>query len=127
MREIRTAKREFRSIRFDAIHDLGQLVVINVASTEPSCPPAPCHDSLDELEKALDRSERTGLPASSLYAYAAIDAGYPYVNFTPSLGASTPALQQLAIERSCPIAGQDGKTGETLIKSVLAPMFLGGR
>jgi myo-inositol-1-phosphate synthase len=59
-----------------------------------------------------------------LYAYAAIDAGYPYVNFTPSLGASTPALQELATERFCPIAGQDGKTGETLLKSVLAPMFL---
>jgi myo-inositol-1-phosphate synthase len=109
---------------FRAAHDLEQIVVINVASTEPPCPPAPCHDTVHELERALDRSDRTGLPASSLYAYAAIDAGYPYVNFTPSLGASTAALQQLAIERACPIAGQDGKTGETLIKSVLAPMFL---
>jgi myo-inositol-1-phosphate synthase len=105
-------------------HELEQIVVINVASTEPSCPSVPCHDSLDELEKTIDRSDRVGLPASSLYAYAAIDAGHPYVNFTPSLGASTPALQQMAIERSCPIAGQDGKTGETLIKSVLAPMFV---
>jgi myo-inositol-1-phosphate synthase len=109
---------------FRATHDLEQMVVINVASTEPPCPPAPCHDSLDELAKAIHGSDRTGLPASSLYAYAAIDAGYPYVNFTPSQGASTPALQKLAIERSCPIAGQDAKTGETLIKSVLAPMFL---
>jgi myo-inositol-1-phosphate synthase len=109
---------------FRAAHDLAQIVVINVASTEPLCPPAPCHDSLAALENALDRGDRAGLPASSLYAYAAIDAGYPYVNFTPSQGASTPALEQLAIERSCPIAGQDGKTGETLIKSVLAPMFL---
>jgi myo-inositol-1-phosphate synthase len=109
---------------FRATHDLDHVAVINVASTEPPCPPALCHDSLDELQQAIDRSDRTGLPASSLYAYAAISAGYPYVNFTPSLGASTPALQQLAIEQSCPIAGQDGKTGETLIKSVLAPMFL---
>jgi myo-inositol-1-phosphate synthase len=109
---------------FGAGHDLRHIVVANIASTEPPCPSPPCHGSRDELEKALDRSDRIGLPASSLYAYAAIDAGYPYVNFTPSLGASTPALQRLAVERSCPIAGQDGKTGETLLKSVLAPMFM---
>src|SRR5262249_16231786 len=109
---------------FCASQSLHQIVVINLASTEPPAPPALCHNSLDELEKALDRSDRNGLPASSLYGYAGIDAGYPYVNFTPSLGASTPALQRLSLERSCPIAGQDGKTGETLIKSVLAPMFL---
>jgi myo-inositol-1-phosphate synthase len=63
------------------------------------------------------------LPASALYAWAAIDLGLPYVNFTPSLGASFPAIQELAQERRTPLAGQDGKTGETLLKTVLAPMF----
>jgi myo-inositol-1-phosphate synthase len=63
------------------------------------------------------------VPASSLYALAAIELGLPYVNFTPSLGASFPAALQLAHERRVPVAGQDGKTGETLLKSVLAPMF----
>src|SRR6202008_543336 len=63
------------------------------------------------------------LPASSLYAWAAVDLGWPYVNFTPSLGATVPALQELAVEKKAVLAGKDGKTGETLLKSVLAPMF----
>jgi myo-inositol-1-phosphate synthase len=63
------------------------------------------------------------LPASSLYAIAALDLGMPYINFTPSLGAAPPAIQELARFRGTCHAGQDGKTGETLLKSVLAPMF----
>jgi myo-inositol-1-phosphate synthase len=58
-----------------------------------------------------------------MYAYAALDLGLPYINFTPSLGASLPALEQLAVARGAPHGGKDGKTGETLMKSVLAPMF----
>ena len=58
-----------------------------------------------------------------MYAYAAIASGRPFVNFTPSLGASVPALLELAEERGVPVAGNDGKTGETLVKTVLAPMF----
>src|SRR4029077_12173615 len=57
------------------------------------------------------------------YAWAAVDLGLPYVNFTPSLGASFPAILALAHERATAIAGKDGKTGETLLKTVLAPMF----
>src|SRR5439155_10605575 len=53
----------------------------------------------------------------------AIDLGWPYVNFTPSLGASFPAIQELALQRGAAVAGKDGKTGETLLKTVLAPMF----
>jgi myo-inositol-1-phosphate synthase len=63
------------------------------------------------------------LPASSLYAHAALDLGMAYVNFTPSVGASLPALDELARERGTVHGGKDGKTGETLMKSVLAPMF----
>ena len=69
--------------------------------------------------KARPRS----LPASSLYAIAALDLGMPYVNFTPSPGATPPAIDELAELRNTCHAGQDGKTGETLLKSVLAPMF----
>jgi myo-inositol-1-phosphate synthase len=58
-----------------------------------------------------------------LYAIAALDLGMAYLNFTPSLGASPPAIQELALLRDTCHAGQDGKTGETLLKSVLAPMF----
>ncbi len=98
-----------------------RVVMVNVATTEP--PPAPelARLELEGLRTALDRS--TPVPASVLYAYAALDAGVPYVNFTPSIGASLPALDSLARARGVPHAGRDGKTGETLLKSVLAPMF----
>ena len=63
------------------------------------------------------------LPASALYAWAALDLGLPYINFTPSLGASFPAAEELAEQRGAVYGGKDGKTGETLLKTVLAPMF----
>lgn len=63
------------------------------------------------------------LPASSLYALAAIEEGMPFINFTPSLGANLPALRERAIELRVPVMGSDGKTGETLLRSALAPMF----
>lgn len=101
---------------------LDRVVVINVASTEPPVQPHPAHDSLAALSGALE-SGTDVLPASSLYAYAALTAGCSYVDFTPSAGARLPALDELARERGLPYAGRDGKTGETLVKSVLAPMF----
>jgi myo-inositol-1-phosphate synthase len=103
-------------------HRLEQVVVVNVSSTEPPFETGVVHESLEQLEAALDRRDDV-LPTSSLYAWAAIDLGLPYVNFTPSLGASVPALLELARLRGAPIAGKDGKTGETLLKTVLAPMF----
>jgi myo-inositol-1-phosphate synthase len=99
-----------------------RLVVVNLATTEPPAPEDPAHRDLARLEAGL-ASSSPALPASVLYAYAALDAGVPYVNFTPSAGASLPALEQLARERGVPHAGRDGKTGETLLKSALAPMF----
>lgn len=106
--------------QFRAEQSLDQLVVVNAASTEPPFELEAQHQSLKALDAALDRD---GLPTSALYAFAAIDAGFPYVNLTPSLGASFPAAEELAIQRGVPLAGQDLKTGETLLKSVLAPMF----
>lgn len=100
---------------------LSRVVVINVSSTEPLITAHPAHQDLAALTEAL-RTEDV-LPASSLYAYAAFTAGCSYVDFTPSTGARLPALAQLAGERGVPFAGSDGKTGETLLKSVLAPMF----
>ncbi|MFP3992583.1 inositol-3-phosphate synthase, partial [Streptomyces sp. E11-3] len=64
------------------------------------------------------------LPASSLYAAAALRAGCPYVNFTPSTGLHHPALKAAAEASGLPYAGRDGKTGQTLLRSVLAPMFV---
>jgi myo-inositol-1-phosphate synthase len=95
---------------FKRRHDLDELVVVNLSSAEPN--PGPIEGPLDP-----------GAPSSVLYAFAAIDAGFPYVNFTSSVGSSLPALDRLAIERGVPHMGRDGKTGETLVKTVLAPMF----
>jgi myo-inositol-1-phosphate synthase len=103
-------------------HKLDQVVVVNVSSTEAPFEIGEAHESLERLMPALERRQPP-LPASSLYAWAALDLGLPYINFTPSLGASVPALLQLAEQRRTVTGGKDGKTGETLMKSVLAPMF----
>ena len=101
---------------------LDQLVVVNAASTEPPFEVSDEQKSLERLLPALDRPAPV-LPTSSAYAFAALDAGFPYVNLTPSPGATLPALDELARKRGVPLAGQDLKTGETLLKSVLAPLF----
>ncbi len=108
---------------FRDAHRLDQVVVLNVASTEPPFELGEVHGSLEKLTTALERRQANVLPASSLYAWAALDLGWPYINFTPSLGASVPALQELALARKAATGGKDGKTGETLLKTVLAPMF----
>ena len=97
-------------------------VVVNLTSTEPP-PPAALHEwSAAELERAIDADDPR-IPASCLYAYAAIRAGCPHANFTPSVGASLPAVAELARAAGVPLAGRDGKTGETLMKTALSPMF----
>jgi myo-inositol-1-phosphate synthase len=101
---------------------LDRVVVVNVSSTEPVPPPHPSSGSLPSLVEALDGPTPV-LPSSSLYAYAAFRAECPFVDFTPSTGARLPALEALAREAGLPYAGHDGKTGETLLKSVVAPMF----
>ena len=102
---------------------LAHLIVVNVASTEPAVDASRLPTSWAEFEKLLDLGQQCPLPASSLYAIAALDAGYSYINFTPSLGSSPAAIDELARLRGTRHYGCDGKTGETLMKSVLAPMF----
>lgn len=114
---IQTDLREFRER-----NELDQVVVASVASTEPPFALDDRHASVAKFCAALDAKE-TPAPASALYAWAALDLALPFVNFTPSLGASFPAALELARERRVPTCGQDGKTGETLMKTVLAPMF----
>ncbi len=99
------------------------IVVINLASTEKLAVEGnEVFNSVDDLERALDENLAEISPAI-LYAYAAISAGIPYGNFTPSVAADIPALIDLAENANVPIAGKDGKTGQTFIKSVLAPAF----
>jgi myo-inositol-1-phosphate synthase len=106
---------------FRAANELERVVVVNVASTEAYRGERAEWSSLERFEHALDEGRTQ--PASMLYAYAAMQTGSPYVNFTPSYGASVPALREYARLRGVPHCGQDGKTGETLLKTVLAPMF----
>jgi len=107
---------------FAAREGLSHVVVVNVASTEPPAP-RPVPPGWGDVERLLDDAETCPLPASSLYAVAAFEAGASYVNFTPSTGSTPTALQELALTRGVAHAGCDGKTGETLLKSVLAPLF----
>lgn len=101
---------------------LGEVIIVNLASTEAALDQALWPASCAETESLL-ASSTCPLPASCLYAIAALDLGMPYVNFTPSLGATPAGINELAQQRNTCHAGRDGKTGETLLKSVLAPMF----
>ncbi|MEO7270297.1 MAG: inositol-3-phosphate synthase [Knoellia sp.] len=101
---------------------LARVVVINVSSTEAPAVEHPALTDRQALESAWDAGE-SPLPPSSVYAAAAFAAGCAFVDFTPSAGARLPVLATLAEEAGMPWGGSDGKTGETLLKSVLAPMF----
>lgn len=102
---------------------LDQLLVLNVASTEPPVDETQIPERWRDLSKLLDKPKKCPLAASSLYAIAALELGYPYINFTPSLGSAPAAICELALDRDTCHMGHDGKTGETLLKSALAPMF----
>ena len=100
-----------------------EVVVINLASTEKLADEGnEIFNSIADFEKALDENSKKISPAI-LYAYAAISENVPYGNFTPSVAADIPALIEFADKCGVPIAGKDGKTGQTMIKSVLAPAF----
>lgn len=121
MATVERLKSDLREFKNEAAVE--QVLVVNLASTEPANDALKLPERWDELAKCVDNKSPCSLPASSLYAIAALDSGLPYINFTPSLGSSPAAIQDLAIQRGACHAGQDGKTGETLLKSVLAPMF----
>lgn len=110
---------------FATRHRLDDVVVVNVSSTEPPRDLPIEWATLDGFVRSLEGPARKALTAGVLHAYAAIDAGRPYVNFTPSPGSTIPALLDLAMRRGVPHMGSDGKTGETLVKTVLAPLFVG--
>ena len=99
----------------------GNVVVINLASTESALDLSDeKYQSIEAFEAALDSDHECISPAM-LYAYACITSGTPYGNFTPSVAADVPALRMLAAERNVPVAGKDGKTGQTYVKTVIAP------
>jgi myo-inositol-1-phosphate synthase len=102
---------------------LERVVVVNVASTEPPCAEEAWHHDAGLLTQALADPGKVALPPSSATALAAIRAGCPYVNFTPSPGIRLPVLEKLVTAAGLPYAGSDGKTGQTLLRSALGPMF----
>ncbi|WP_413760596.1 inositol-3-phosphate synthase [Streptomyces sp. MMBL 11-3] len=107
--------------RFRDDQELDEVVVVNLASTERLPDAAsPALATVEAFEAALDAGDEALTP-SMLYAYAALREGMAYLNFTPSAGASVPALTLLAERQGVPIAGKDGKTGQTMVKTVLAP------
>ncbi|MCS7081486.1 MAG: inositol-3-phosphate synthase [Bacteroidota bacterium] len=95
-------------------------VMIWCGSTEVYMRPAPCHESLEAFERGLEENDPAITP-SQIYAYAALREGVPYANGAPNLSADIPALERLAEERGVPIAGKDFKTGQTFLKTVIAP------
>jgi myo-inositol-1-phosphate synthase len=108
--------------QFQRDSGLARVVVVHVASTEIARAPAADWSDLASFERALDDGRPQ--PASVLYAYAAISGGFSFVNFTPNVGSAVPALQELARSRGVAHCGNDGKTGETLVKTALAPLFV---
>ncbi len=108
--------------QFKADNGLERCVMVNCSSTEVYLELGPAHQSLAAFEAAIDAND-TSISPAMLYAYAALKEGVPYANGTPSLAADIPALLELADELRVPVAGKDFKTGQTLMKTVLAPMF----
>jgi myo-inositol-1-phosphate synthase len=106
--------------KFKKDHGLNRLVMVWCGSTEVYLTESAAHANIDAFEKALEASDDT-IPSSMIYAYAAIKEGIPYANAAPNLSADIPALIQLAQQTGSPLAGKDLKTGQTLIKTIIAP------
>ena len=107
---------------FKAAHSCDRMVVIWCASTEIFLQPGPAHQDLDALEAAMDANDKS-VPPSMLYAYAALKEGVPFINGAPNLTVDVPAMVELADTAGVPIGGKDFKSGQTLMKTVLAPML----
>jgi myo-inositol-1-phosphate synthase len=105
---------------FKQQNGLDRLVMIWCGSTEIFLQEGPAHQSLASFEQALADNDPS-IPSSMVYAYAALKEGIPYANGAPNLSADIPALVALASQTGSPIAGKDFKTGQTLLKSVIAP------
>ena len=99
-----------------------RVVMVWCGSTEIYIPAAAVHQTLESFEKGMEANDKDISPAQ-LYAYAAIMEGIPYANGAPNLSADFPALEKLAVDRGVPICGKDFKTGQTLMKTILAPGF----
>jgi len=106
--------------QFRKAHKLSRLVMVWCGSTEAYLQPGAAHASIQSFEKAL-RDNDPSIPPSMIYAYAALCKRIPFANGAPNLTVDVPALTQLAQEKGVPICGKDFKTGQTLMKTIIAP------
>jgi myo-inositol-1-phosphate synthase len=107
---------------FTRHHRLEKVVMVNLTSTEKFSEIHDVHKTIQAFEAGLDANDARISPAMK-YLYVSCKMGMPHVNFTPSL-TKIPALEKLAEQKGIPICGEDGKTGQTLLKTVLAPAFV---
>jgi len=106
--------------KFKQDNGLSRLVMVWCGSTEVFLTESPVHATIEAFEKGLEASD-DNIPSSMIYAYAAIKEGIPYANAAPNLSADIPALIALAQQTGSPMCGKDLKTGQTLIKTIIAP------
>jgi myo-inositol-1-phosphate synthase len=107
---------------FKASNGCDRLVMMWCASTEIFITAGPAHQTLESFEKAMEANDPSIAP-SMLYAYASIMEGVPFANGAPNLTCDIPAIEKLARDKGVPIGGKDFKTGQTMLKTVLSPMF----
>jgi myo-inositol-1-phosphate synthase len=107
---------------FKAKQGCDRIVIVWCASTEIFITPGPAHQSLAAFEKAMDANDASIAP-SMLYAWAALMEGVPFANGAPNLTCDFPAMLELARQKGVAIGGKDFKTGQTMMKTVLSPMF----
>ena len=106
--------------RFRETNGVERLILIWCGSTEVYLEESAVHQSLEAFERGLEASD-PAIPSSMIYAYAALMEGIPYANAAPNLSADVPALEELALQTGSPLAGKDLKTGQTLMKTMIAP------
>jgi myo-inositol-1-phosphate synthase len=107
---------------FKQKNNCDRLVMVWCGSTEVFRNPSPCHATLAAFEKGLAESDPEISP-SQIYAYAALKLGVPFANGAPNLTVDIPAMLELAKQSGVPVCGKDFKTGQTLMKTILAPGF----
>jgi myo-inositol-1-phosphate synthase len=108
--------------KFKAENDCDRVAMIWCASTEVFMKPDPLHETIESFEKAM-KENHPAIAPSMIYAYASIAAGVPFANGAPNLTVDIPAIIEFARQKGVPIAGKDFKTGQTLMKTILAPGF----
>ncbi len=108
--------------RFRKVNDLARTVMVWCGSTEVFMKPGAAHETIEAFELAMMENDPAIAP-SMVYAYAAIKTGTPFANGAPNLSCDVPALVELARREGVPVCGKDFKTGQTLMKTILAPGF----